>query len=140
MLITECLLLLILPKGIKIDGICTPKRHFDIVVRIPIVSQRESEKDGCPSPLTPLGRKATQLSLRGHTTDQDKPSPSCVKQQSYVSFAQAQTDDGGERHSQSHGPREHSEKSKQAPEPVVVDGCRNSSSKKQMLQGKYRTG
>ena len=59
------------------------------------------------------------------------PSPSCVKQQSYASFAQAQTDDGGERHSQSHGPREHSEKSKQAPEPVVVDGCRNSSSKKQ---------
>ena len=128
---TECLLLLILPKGIKIDGICTPKRHFDIVVRIPIVSQRGSEKDGCPSPLTPLGHNATQLSLRGHTTDQDKPSPSCVKQQSYVSFAQAQTDDGGERHSQSHGPREHSEKSKQAPEPVVVDGCRNSSSKKQ---------
>ena len=128
---TECLLLLILPKGIKIDGICTPKRHFDIVVRIPIVSQRESEKEGCPSPLTPLGHNATQLSLRGHTTDQDKPSPSCVKQQSYVSFAQAQTDDGGERHSQSHGPREHSEKSKQAPEPVVVDGCRNSSSKKQ---------
>ena len=128
---TECLLLLILPKGIKIDGICTPKRHFDIVVRIPIVSQRESEKEGCPSPLTPLGHNATQLSLRGHTTDQDKPSPSCVRQQSYVSFAQAQTDDGGERHSQSHGPRELSEKSKQAPEPVVVDGCRNSSSKKQ---------
>ena len=128
---TECLLLLILPKGIKIDGICTPKRHFDIVVRIPIVSQRESEKEGCPSPLTPLGHNATQLSLRGHTTDQDKPSPSCVRQQSYVSFAQAQTDDGGKRHSQSHGPRELSEKSKQAPEPVVVDGCRNSSSKKQ---------
>ena len=128
---TECLLLLILPKGIKIDGICTPKRHFDIVVRIPIVSQRESEKEGCPSPLTPLGHNATQLSLRGHTTDQDKPSPSCVRQQSYVSFAQAQTDDGGERHSQSQGPRELSEKSKQAPEPVVVDGCRNSSSKKQ---------
>ena len=128
---TECLLLLILPKGIKIDGICTPKRHFDIVVRIPIVSQRESEKKGCPSPLTPLGHNATQLSLRGHTTDQDKPSPSCVRQQSYVSFAQAQTDDGGEQHSQSHGPRELSEKSKQAPEPVVVDGCRNSSSKKQ---------
>ena len=128
---TECLLLLILPKGIKIDGICTPKRHFDIVVRIPIVSQRESEKEGCPSPLTPLGHNATQLSLRGHTTNQDKPSPSCVRQQSYVSFAQAQTDDGGERHSQSHGPRELSEKSKQAPEPVVVDGCRNSSSKKQ---------
>ena len=128
---TECLLLVILPKGIRIDGICTPKRHFDIVVRIPIVSQRESEKNGCPSPLTPLGHNATQLSLRGHTTDQDKPSPSCVKQQSYASFAQAQTDDGGERHSQSHGPREHSEKSKQAPEPVVVDGCRNSSSKKQ---------
>ena len=128
---TECLLLLILPKGIKIDGICTPKRHFDIVVRIPIVSQRESEKEGCPSPLTPLGHNATQLSLRGHTTDQDKPSLSCVRQQSYVSFAQAQTDDGGERHSQSHGPRELSEKSKQAPEPVVVDGCRNSSSKKQ---------
>ena len=128
---TECLLLLILPKGIKIDGICTPKRHFDIVVRIPIVSQRESEKEGCPSPLTPLGHNATQLSLRGHTTDQDKPSPSCVRQQSYVSFAQAQTDDGGERHSQSHGPRELSEKSRQAPEPVVVDGCRNSSSKKQ---------
>ena len=120
---TECLLLVILPKGIRIDGICTPKRHFDIVVRIPIVSQRESEKNGCPSPLTPLGHNATQLSLRGHTTDQDKPSPSCVKQQSYASFAQAQTDDGGERHSQSHGPREHSEKSKQAPEPVVVDGC-----------------
>ena len=128
---TECLLLLILPKGIKIDGICTPKRHFDIVVRIPIVSQRESEKEGCPSPLTPLGHNATQLSLRGHTTDQDKPSPSCVRQQSYVSFAQVQTDDGGERHSQSHGPKELSEKSKQAPEPVVVDGCRNSSSKKQ---------
>ena len=128
---TECLLLVILPKGIRIDGICTPKRHFDIVVRIPIVSQRESEKNGCPSPLTPLGHNATQLSLRGHTTDQDKPSPSCVKQQSYASFAQAQTDDGGERHSQSHGPREHSEKPKQAPEPVVVDGCRNSSSKKQ---------
>ena len=128
---TECLLLVILPKGIRIDGICTPKRHFDIVVRIPIVSQRESEKNGCPSPLTPLGHNATQLSLRGHTIDQDKPSPSCVKQQSYASFAQAQTDDGGERHSQSHGPKEHSEKSKQAPEPVVVDGCRNSSSKKQ---------
>ena len=100
-------------------------------VRIPIVSQRESEKNGCPSPLTPLGHNATQLSLRGHTIDQDKPSPSCVKQQSYASFAQAQTDDGGERHSQSHGPKEHSEISKQAPEPVVVDGCRNSSSKKQ---------
>ena len=128
---TECLLLVILPKGIRIDGICTPKRHFDIVVRIPIVSQRESEKNGCPSPLTPLGHNATQFSLRGHTIDQDKPSPSCVKQQSYASFAQAQTDDGGERHSQSHGPKEHSEKSKQAPEPVVVDGCRNSSSKKQ---------
>ena len=128
---TECLLLVILPKGIRIDGICTPKRHFDIVVRIPIVSQRESEKNGCPSPLTPLGYNATQLSLRGHTIDQDKPSPSCVKQQSYASFAQAQTDDGGERHSQSHGPKEHSEKSKLAPEPVVVDGCRNSSSKKQ---------
>ena len=128
---TECLLLVILPKGIRIDGICTPKRHFDIVVRIPIVSQRESEKNGCPSPLTPLGHNATQLSLRGHTIDQDKPSPSCVKQQSYASFAQTQTDDGGERHSQSPGPKEHSEISKQAPEPVVVDGCRNSSSKKQ---------
>ena len=128
---TECLLLVILPKGIRIDGICTPKRHFDIVVRTPIVSQRESEKNGCPSPLTPLGHNATQLSLRGHTIDQDKPSPSCVKQQSYASFAQAQTDDGGERHSQSPGPKEHSEISKQAPEPVVVDGCRNSSSKKQ---------
>ena len=128
---TECLLLVILPKGIRVDGICTPKRHFDIVVRIPIVSQRESEKNGCPSPLTPLGHNATQLSLRGHTIDQDKPSPSCVKQQSYASFAQAQTDDGGERHSQSPGPKEHSEISKQAPEPVVVDGCRNSSSKKQ---------
>ena len=128
---TECLLLVILPKGIRIDGICTPKRHFDIVVRIPIVSQRESEKNGCPSPLTPLGHNATQLSLRGHTIDQDKPSPSCVKQQSYASFAQAQTDDGGERHSQSPGPKEHSEISKQAPEPVVVDGCRYSSSKKQ---------
>ena len=131
---TECLLLVILPKGIRIDGICTPKRHFDIVVRIPIVSQRESEKNGCPSPLTPLGHNATQLSLRGQRIDQDKPSPSCVKQQSYASFAQAQTDDGGERLSQSPGPKEHSEILKQAPEPVVVDGCRNSSSKKQVYK------
>ena len=131
---TECLLLVILPKGIRIDGICTPKRHFDIVVRIPIVSQRGSEKNDCPSPLTPLGHNATQLSLRGQRIDQDKPSPSCVKQQSYASLAQAQTDDGEERLSQSPGPREHSEIFKQAPEPVVVDGCRNSSSKKQVYK------
>ena len=33
---TECLLLVMLPKGIRIEGFCTPKRHFEIVLRIPI--------------------------------------------------------------------------------------------------------
>ena len=129
---TECLLLVILPKGI--EGICTPKRHFDIVVRIPIVSQRGSEKNDCPSPLTPLGHNATQPSLRGHRIDQDKPSPSCVKQRSYASLAQTQTEDGEERLSQSLRPRKHPETFKLASEPVVVDGCRNSSLKKQVYK------
>ena len=31
---TECLLLVILPKGIRVDSFCTPKRHFGIVFRI----------------------------------------------------------------------------------------------------------
>ena len=131
---TECLLLVILPKGIRIEGICTPKRHFDIVVRIPIVSQRGSEKNDCPSPLTPLGHNATQLSLRSQRIDQDKPSPSCVKRRSYASLAQTQTEDGEERLSQSLVPREHPKTFKLAPQPVVVDGCGDSSLKKQVYK------
>ena len=125
---------MILPKGIRIEGICTPKRHFDIVVRIPIVSPRGSEKNGCPSPLTSLGHNATQLSLHSQRIDQDKPSPSCVKRRSYASLAQTQTEDEKERLSQPPVPREHLKTCNLAPQPVVVDGCGDSILKKQVYK------
>ena len=121
---------MILPKGIRIEGICTPKRHFDIVVRIPIVSPRGSEKNDCHSPLTSLGHNPTQLSLHSQRIDQDKPSPSCVKRRSYASLAQTQTDDEKERLSQPPVPREHLKMCNLAPQPVVVDGCGDSILKK----------
>ena len=83
---TECLLLVMLPKGIRIEGICTPKRHFEIVVRIPIVSSREVEKNDLRSPLTSLGHNPTQFSVHSQRTDQDKPSPSVVKRRFFLAL------------------------------------------------------
>ena len=131
---TECLLLVILPKGIRIEGLCTPKRHFDIVVRIPIVSPRGIEKNDLRSPLTSLGHNPTQLSLHSQRTDQDKPSPSCVKRRSYASLAQTQTEDERERLIQSPVPREHQKICNLAPQPVVVDGCGDSNLKAQIYK------
>ena len=120
---TECLLLAMLPKGIRIEGICTPKRHFEIVVRIPIVSSREVEKNDLRSPLTSLGHNPTQHFVHSQRTDQDKPSPSVVKRRSYASPVQPQAELERERPSQSPVPKKHQKNCNLAPQPVVVDGC-----------------
>ena len=137
---TECLLLVMLPKGIRIEGFCTPKRHFDIVVRIPIVSLREVEKNDVRSPLTSLGHNPTQLSVRSQRTDQDKPSPSSVKRRSYASLAQTQTEDERERPAQSPVPREHQKNCNLAPQPVVADGCGETNLKTQMYKDSTKRG
>ena len=52
---TECLFLVILPKGLRVDSFCTPKRHFEIAVRIPICSPNDRPAKAHASPLTSLG-------------------------------------------------------------------------------------
>ena len=52
---TECLLLVMLPRGIRVDSFCTPKRHFEIVFRIPIRSPTERPMNEQTSPLTSIG-------------------------------------------------------------------------------------
>ena len=137
---TECLLLVMLPKGIRIEGICTPKRHFEIVVRIPIVSSREVEKDDLRSPLTSLGHNPTQSSVHSQRTDQDKPSPSVVKRRSYASLVQPQAENERERLAQSPVPREHQKNCNLAPQPVVVDGCGETNLKNQEYKDSTKSG
>ena len=137
---TECLLLVMLPKGIRIEGICTPKRHFEIVVRIPIVSSREVEKNDLRSPLTSLGHNPTQFSVHSQRTDQDKPSPSVVKRRSYASLVQPQAENERERLAQSPVPREHQKNCNLAPQPVVVDGCGETNLKNQEYKDSTKSG
>ena len=132
---TECLLLVMLPKGIRIEGICTPKRHFEIVVRIPIVSSREVEKNDLRSPLTSLGRNPTQHFVHSQRTEHDKPSPSVVKRRSYVSPVQPQAELERERPSQSPVSK-HQKNCNLAPQPVVVDGCGETN----LMNHKYKDG
>ncbi len=69
---TECLLLVMLPKGIRIEGFCTPKRHFEIVLRIPICSPKDDPLNGHASPLTSLGYNPTQHSGHSRATGHGK--------------------------------------------------------------------
>ena len=57
---TECLLFVMLPKGIRIERFCTPKRHFEVVLRVPIRSPKEKSTHEHVSPLTSLGNNPTQ--------------------------------------------------------------------------------
>ena len=52
---TECLLIVMLPKGVRVDSFCTPKRHFEVIFRIPICPPKERLSKEQASLLTPLG-------------------------------------------------------------------------------------
>ena len=110
---TECLLLVMLPKGIRVDSFCTPKRHFEIVLRIPIRSPTERPANVQISPLTSLGENPTQSLDQESAGGPDK-----------SGFA------GGDRHSGASadspiddGSTELKNESINAPQPVAVDGC-----------------
>ena len=47
---TGCLLLVMLPKGIRIEGFCTPKRHFEAVLRINLISAAAVASNGDNKP------------------------------------------------------------------------------------------
>ena len=55
MRILSVFFLVILPKGIRVDSFCTPKRHFEIAARIPISSPNDRLAKSQASPLTSLG-------------------------------------------------------------------------------------
>ena len=59
---TECLLFVVLPKGIRIEGLCSPRRHYEVVLRIPIRSKEIDSREHEPGLLTPLGVNHTQVS------------------------------------------------------------------------------
>ena len=61
-----------LPKGIRIEGFCTPKRHFEVVLRIPIRSPKERPTNAQVSPLTSLGKNPTQHLDEGSAGDNGK--------------------------------------------------------------------
>ena len=120
---TECLLLVMLPTGIRIEGFCTPKRHFEIVLRIPICSARDVARDDRRSPLTSLGHNPTQHLGHSQATDHDKPSPSVVGRQRSASPLQPRTEPGQERSSQLTVSKRRQKNGALTPQPVAVDGC-----------------
>ena len=108
---TECLLLVILPKGIRADSFCTPKRHFEIAVRIPISSPNDRHTQPRDSSLTSLGENPL-LSL-----DQDFGGRS---------DAVVVGEDGHDEDSEEDGNNGFVTASKHEgsdPQPVAVDGC-----------------
>ena len=109
---TECLLLVMLPKGIRVDSFCTPKRHFEIVLRIPIRSPKERPANVQISPLTSLGENPTQSLDQGSAGCPDK-----------SGFASRDSHLGASADSPIH---DESTKLKSnsinAPQPVAVDG------------------
>ena len=52
---TECLLYVVLPKGIRIEGLCSPRRHYEVVLRIPIRAKEIDTREPDPGVPTPLG-------------------------------------------------------------------------------------
>ena len=109
---TECLLLVILPKGIRVDSFCTPKRHFEIVFRIPIRSPTERPTNEQTSPLTSIGENP-MLSLDQGSVGH--PDAGLASEDSHV---------GASDDSPNH---DHAAKLKHKkvsdPQPVAVDGC-----------------
>ena len=108
---TECLLLVILPKGIRVDSFCTPKRHFEIVVRIPVSSPDDRHTQPQDSSLTSLGENPL-LSL-----DQDFGGRS---------DAVVVGEDGHDEDSEEDGNNGFVTASKHEgsdPQPAAVDGC-----------------
>ena len=107
---TECLFLVILPKGIRVDSFCTPKRHFEIAVRIPICSPNDRPTKSQASPLTSLGENP-MLSL-----DQDlvgRPSAGVASEDSHDEAS----DDVGNTDRAAELKHKGSD-----PQPVAVDG------------------
>ena len=107
---TECLFLVILPKGIRVDSFCTPKRHFEIAVRIPICSPNDRPAKSQASSLTSLGENP-MLSL-----DQDlvgRPSAGVASEDSHDEAS----DDVGNNDRAAELKHKGSD-----PQPVAVDG------------------
>ena len=120
---TECLLLVMLPKGIRIETFCTPKRHFQVVLRIPIRSPKEELSHGHVSPLTSLGDNPTQhldhswADGNGKTTlvgeDSQAEGTSSLQRGLHDSVAPSSPTE----------PEDLKREGAKAPQPVAVDGC-----------------
>ena len=109
---TECLLLVMLPKGIRVDSFCTPKRHFEIVFRIPIRSPTERPTNEQTSPLTSIGENPMLSLDQGSVGHPD------------AGLASGDSHVGASDDSPNH---DHAAKLKDKkvsdPQPVAVDGC-----------------
>ena len=120
---TECLLFAMLPKGIRIEGFCTPKRHFKVVLRIPVRSPKDRPIEVLESPLTSLGENPTQHLDQGTARDDgkspsgDEDSPvepaSCLPQGLATAVSPSAPDVSTSL----------KRKGTKAPQPVAVDGC-----------------
>ena len=120
---TECLLLVMLPKGIRIDSFCTPKRHFDVVLRIPIRSPKERSANVQVSPLTSLGENPTQHLDQGSAGDTGKLGVAGGDSQSgAVPSLQRGLSASADSPIHDESTKLRGE-STNAPQPVAVDGC-----------------
>ena len=110
---TECLLLVMLPRGIRVDSFCTPRRHFEIVLRIPIRSPTERPANEQISPLTSIGENP-MLSL-------DQGSVGCPDKSG---LASGDSHVGASDDSPIHDKAAKLKSKKGSdPQPVAVDGC-----------------
>ena len=109
---TECLLRVMLPRRIRVDSFCTPKRRFEIVFRIPIRSPTERPTNEQTSPLTSIGENP-MLSL-------DQGSVGCPESGLASGDSHVGASDDSPNHDKA---AKLKDKKVSDPQPVAVDGC-----------------
>ena len=132
---TEWLLLVMLPKGIRIEGFCTPKRHFKVTLRIPIRSPKEELFHCEASPLTSLGGNPTQFLDHSRASSQDNSARKSDKGKFEATYAPRKEPLGPVANSgaaESHVLKNGVPK---FPQPVAVDGCGGTSPLVEVDQG-----
>ena len=114
---TECLLFVI-----RIEGFCTPRRHFKVVLRIPICSPKD---DSCPreaSPLTSLGANPTQVLDHSRASSQAVSTQKSKKDQFVATPVSQEVPLGTGSHPCAAVPDGVAGDAKKPPHPVAVDG------------------
>ena len=136
---TEWLLLVMLPKGIRIEGFCTPKRHwqrhFKVTLRIPIRSPKEELFHCEASPLTSLGDNPTQFLDHSRASSQDNSARKSDKGKFEATYAPRKEPLGPVANSGAAESHELKNGVAKFPQPVAVDGCGGTSPLVEVDQG-----